>query len=219
MIKIFSLLVISVFFLPVGIAIAEETIPADVEDAGTQVIVEESTDAISGTERDLLKNPCSNIQGVEFRRCILKNNKLVQRQEARRILMLQRRATGRRVEALKAKQEQIWSTFDSPMNPGIHIDLREQALPETRTLRDWSDATSPTSEASGEPSIRIRAKSGMRNDAALSLPICSMRHGTRLVACLRMMNIPIVYPGTKEQPATVDKDTWNVYERMYLRNK
>ena len=200
--------------------LAEEALPTTIsEDESKQLIEDRQKQIKRNTQRSISRqaasgvrnNPCVGMHGAMLRRCMQKSAGGSSVKESRRVAMqkrLARSSYGRRMASLRARQQRQRSNTDSLITPGVATDLRERTLYQGRLLRYHARSSTYAKTTSG-PLLRARTSAGMRGENLL-LPVCSRRDGIRLITCLRDMGVEI-------SPRTVDKDTWAIYQRLYIR--
>ena len=195
--------------------VPDEELPTLYEAVEDEEPVEEEKEIKKRTPRPSLqsirharKSPCLGMHGVALRRCIQINNQKVKKEESRRTQMLKRSSAGRRIMSLQNRLKNRTSVLDAPATPGKKVDLRVRTLRRMNLLRDRGSERSYANTSDG-PLIRVRAKAGDRKTAT-SLPVCARRDGLRLIRCMQDMGVEI-------NEETVDKDTWGIYKRIYMR--
>lgn len=160
--------------------------------------------------RNERKNPCLKKLGSELRSCILDANRKSVSYGSRKTQILKSRGTSsRRISALKVRTEEKKSVYDSPADPGKLVDLTERSTPTTRLIEYLGSPDTYQKIESG-PLIRRRAVPILGRQSTGEAPICARRDGLQLIHCLQLLGVEI-------SPETVDKRTYEIYERLYIR--
>ncbi|HLC76447.1 MAG TPA: hypothetical protein VJB82_05030 [Candidatus Peribacterales bacterium] len=160
--------------------------------------------------RNERRNPCAGKLGSELRACIMDANRKNLNYGSRKTQILKNRgASSRRISALSVRAKEKKSFSDSPVDPGMRVDLTERVITPTRLIEYLGNPDRYERIKSG-PLIRRRSTPVEGRQFFGTAPICSRRDGLQLIQCLQDLGVEV-------SPETVDPRTYDIYERLYTR--